>query len=62
MPLVLQAQPDDIDTYICAHNEDKILRALYDLKTGKFQGIKQCVAAITVRGDDNAQFFDYGYD
>ena len=62
MPLAPQAQPDDIDTYICAHNEVKILRALYDLKTGKFQGIKQCVAAITVRGDDNAQFFDYGYD
>ena len=62
MPLAPQAQPDDIDTYICAHNEVKILGALYDLKTGKFQGIKQCVAAITVRGDDNAQFFDYGYD
>ena len=62
MPLAPQAQPDDIDTYICAHNEVKIFRALYDLKTGKFQGIKQCVAALTVRGDDNAQFFDYGYD
>ena len=62
MPLALQAQPDDIDSYVCAHNEVKILRALYHLKTGKFQGIKQCVAAITVRGDDNAQFFDYSYD
>ena len=62
MLLALQAQPDNIDSYMCAHNEVKILRALYDLKTSKFQGIKQCVAAITVRGDDNAQFFDYGYD
>ena len=62
MPLALQAQPNDIDSYVCAHNEVKILRALYDLKTGKFQGIKQCVAAITVRGDENAQFFDYDYD
>ena len=62
MPLALQAQPDDIDSYVCAHNEVKILRALYDLKTGKFQWIKQCVSAITVRGDDNAQFFDYDYD
>ena len=62
MPLALQAQPDNIDSYVCAHNEVKILRALYDLKASKFQGIKQCVAAITVRGDDSAQFFDYGYD
>ena len=62
MQLAPQAQPDDIDTYICAHNEVKILRALYDLKAGKLQGIKQYVAAIAVRGDDNAQSFDYGYD
>ena len=59
MPLA--QQPDDVDGYDCKPNEVKILRTLYDLQTGKFLGVKQCVALITVRDDDNEQFFDYGY-
>ena len=60
MPLA--QQPDDVELYQCAPNKLKILRALYDLQTGKFWGVKQCVALITVRDDKNEQFFDYGYN
>ena len=60
MPLA--QQPDDVDGCDCKPNEVKIMRTLYDLQTGKFLGVKQCVALITVRDDDNKQFFDYGYD
>ena len=60
MPLA--QQPDEVDGCDCKPNEVKILRTLYDLRTGKFLGVKQCVALITVRDDDNEQFFDYGYD
>ena len=38
MPLALQAQPDEIDSYVCAHNDVKILWALYDLKMASFRG------------------------
>ena len=60
MPLA--QQPDDVDGYDCKPNEVEILRTLYDLQTGKFLRIKQCVVLIIVRDDDNEQFFDYGYD
>ena len=40
----------------------KFLRALYDKGTGKFLGIEECIAQITVRYDDDELFFDYGFD
>ena len=46
MPLA--QQPDEADGCDCKPNEVKILRTLYDLRTGKFLGVKQCVALITV--------------
>ena len=58
MPLA--QQPADVESYECNPNEVKMLRALYDLQSGRFLGLKQCVALITVRDDDNKQFFDYG--
>ena len=60
MPLA--QHPDDVELYQCVPNEVKILRVLYDLQTGIFLGVKQCVALITVRNNDNEQFFDCGYD
>ena len=55
-------QPADVESYECNPNEVKMLRALYDLQSGRFLGLKQCVALITVRDHDNKQFFDYGHD
>ena len=60
MPLA--EQPKDIESYDCNDNKVKILRALYDKETGKFWGIGQFIAQITVRDDNDEQFFDYGYD
>ena len=60
MPLA--HQPKDIKSYECKEDEVKILRALYDKGTGKFLGIEECIAQITVRDDDDKQFFDYGFD
>ena len=60
MPLA--QQPADVESYECNPNEVKMLRALYDLPSGRFLGLKQCVALITVRDHDNKQFFDYGHD
>ena len=60
MPLA--HQPKDIESYECKEDEVKILRALYDKETGKFLGIAECIAQITVRHDDDEQFFDYGFD
>ena len=56
MPLA--HQPKDID---CKDNEVKILRTRYDPANGKFLGIENCVALITVKNDPEEQFFDYGY-
>ena len=59
MPLA--HQPKDIESYDCKDNEVKILRARYDPANGKFLGIENCVAPITVKNDPEEQFFDYGY-
>lgn len=58
----LAEQPKDVESYECNDNEVKILRASYDKETEKFLGIEQCIAQITVRDDNDEQFFDYGFD
>ena len=36
-------QPADVESYECNPNVVKMLRALYDLQSGRFLGLKQCV-------------------
>ena len=55
-------QPKDIESYELNDNEVKILRPRYDPVSGEFLGIKYCVALVTVRNDQEEQFFDYGYN
>ena len=55
-------QPKDIATYECNENEVKLLCYIYDLDTGEFKGIKEQLAYIVLRGDENEIFFSYGYD
>ena len=43
-------------------NEVKFLRPRYDPVSGEFLGIEYCVAFVTVRNDEEEQFFDYGYN
>ena len=59
MPLA--HRPKDVESYECRHDEVEILRTLYDQDTGKFLGLKYCIAMITVRDNPDEQFFDYGY-
>ena len=54
-------QPENIDEYTPKENEVKILRAKYNTATGQFRGLENCLAYLTVRGDFQEQFFDYGY-
>ena len=54
-------QPEDLDQYVPKDNEVKLLRAKYDMTTGNFLGLENCLAYLTVRGDFHKQFFDYGY-
>ena len=55
MPLA--HQPKDIESYNCKDNEVKILRVKYDPANGKFLGVENCVALITVKNDPEEQFF-----
>ena len=54
-------QPEKLDEYELKENEVKILRAKYDTTTAQFLGLENCLAYVTVRGDFQEQFFDYGY-
>ena len=60
MPLA--QQPKDIESYELNDNEVKILRPRYDPVSGKFLEIEYCVALVTVRKDQEEQFFDYSYN
>ena len=60
MPLA--HQPKDIESYELNENQVKLLRPRYHPVSGKFLGIEYCVALITVRNDQDEQFFDYGYN
>ena len=57
----LQNQPEKLGDYTPKKNEVKLLRAKYDTTTGQFLGLENCLAYLTVRGDFQEQFFDYGY-
>ena len=60
MPLA--HQPKDIESDELNENEVKILRPKYDPVSSEFLGIEYCVALITMRNDQDEQFFDYGYN
>ena len=60
MPLA--HQPKDIESYELNENEVKILRPRYDPVSSEFLGIEYCIALVTVRNDQDEQFFDYGYN
>ena len=55
-------QPEDISTYECAPNEVKLYTCIYDINTGEFKGVRESLAYIILRGDDEEVFLSYGYD
>ena len=60
MPLA--QQPKDIESYKLNDNEVKILQPRYDPVSGKFLEIEYRVALVTVRKNQEEQFFDYSYN
>ena len=55
-------QPKEILKYKCQPNEVKLLSFIYDLETGEFKGLREQLAYIVLRGNENKIFFSYGYD
>ena len=55
-------QPSDINAYECKENEVKLWCCIYDLTTGEFQGVREQLANIILRGDKGEVFFSYGFD
>ena len=60
--IIAANQPADINKYVCKQNELKINTCIYDLATGKFEGLKKELAFIVLRGVSNEIFFSYGFD
>ena len=59
--IIASNQPEDIDSYICSKNEVKLLSCVYDLESGDFRGIREQIAYIVLRGDDDEIFLSYGF-
>ena len=55
-------QPKDISTYKCLPNEVKLLSCVYDLESGEFKGVRQQLAYIILRGDEQEIFLGCGFD
>ena len=60
--IIAANQPKDIDTYICSKNEVKLLSCVYEIESGQFKGIREQVAFIVLRGDEDETFLSYGFD
>ena len=60
--IIAANQPKDIDTYVCLKNEVKLLSCVYEIESGQFKGIREQVAFIVLRGDDDETFLSYGFD
>ena len=53
--------PENIINYAFKDREVKLYRPRYDQVTGNFQGFYETIGYITVRGDPEEYFFDYGF-
>ena len=60
--IVAANQPSDITNYECNPDEVKLLTCVYDTDTGEFKGVREKIAFIVLRGDENEIFFSYGFD
>ena len=60
--IVVTNQPSDINAYECKENEVKLWCCIHDLTTGEFQGVREQLAYIVLRGDKGEVFFSCGFD
>ena len=61
MPFAVIDPEIDLKTYIPKENEAIIYCPLYNTTTGLFHGLTRKLGLITVLGDEQEQFFSYGY-
>ena len=52
--------PEDLQNYVLKNNDAKIIRPKYDPVSGEFLGLVETLAYLTVPGDHQECFFDYG--
>ena len=60
--IVASNHPSDINAYECKENEVKLWCCIHDLTTGEFQGVREQLAYIVLRGNKDEVFFSYGFD
>ena len=60
--IIAANQPKDVASYSCLKNEVKLLSCVYDLESGDFKGIREQIAFIVLRGDNNETFLSYGFN
>ena len=53
--------PENLDAYTPKENEVKIIRGKHDTATGQFLGLDNSLGYMTIRGNCNEKFFDYGF-
>ena len=58
--IVAANQPSDINAY--EKNYGELWCCIYDLITGEFQGVREQLAYIVLRGNKDGVFFSYGFD
>ena len=54
--------PEDMKNYVPKSDELKILKPKHDPVTGQFLGLIESLGYVTVHGDEQVHFFDYGYN
>ena len=59
--VVAASQPSDINAYECKENEVNLCCCIDDLTTGEFQGVREQLAYIVLRGDKEEVFFSHGF-
>ena len=61
MPYAVMEPEVNLESYILKENEVIIYCPLYNLSTGLFYGITRKLGLITLLGDEQEQFFSYGF-
>ena len=60
MPLL--NAPEDLKHYQLKSDEVKLIKPKYDPVNGQFLGLINSLGYLTVRGDEQEHFFDYGFN
>ena len=54
--------PEDLKNYQLKSDKAKLIKPKYDPVSGQFLGLSKSLGYLTVRGDEQEHFFDYGFN